>query len=175
MSVPIAIQSPGGEIHYCKDNSNENSNENSEKYDSNNIILIVTSNSEINNYARVVRIICVCDIFKNYLFFINSEDINIFYISCTLISISGYISTYNNNKYGIIIYITYNYINLFIKLINLITISITSNDVIYILTNNITHVEEFILFIDFLFRFLIILTLLKYYNIIVNNNNNILY
>ena len=180
MSIPVAIQSPGGEIHYCRDNSKDNSEKNDNSNYINSGILIITFNSEINNYARIVRIICICDIFKNYIFFINSGGQNIYYIGCTLISISGYISTYNNNRYGIIIYITYNYVNLFINLINILTVGIVTSNII---TNNITsdnnnrleiiyYGEELILFIDFLFRFIIILILLKYYNIIVNNNNN---
>lgn len=205
MQQPIAIQSPGGEIHYCKDNNHEDDNHEDNNKDKNNnrgeylvIVVDVENNILLNRYENVVRFVCVYDIIKNYMFFINSINQNIYYICSTLTSSLCLVSTYNNNRFGIMLYIIYNYFTLSIYIIeiillkefyitnttntvnivntvNTVNITNTTNNNYYIdKTINIISIREIVLSVNFLFEIVIIVILLKYYKM-KNINNNILY
>ena len=90
MSIPITIQSPGGEIHYCKDN-NENDNDNNDNNDNNYnidyLVINIENNYILNRYNRLVRMICICDVFTNYYFLVynintfNTVSENVCYIT----------------------------------------------------------------------------------------------
>lgn len=185
MEHPIAIQSPGGEIHYCKNDNATQDNNNQEDIV---ITLDIEYNYILNRYEFLVRFICIYDIIKNYILFINSLNPNVYYIYNTIISSLCLISTYNYNRLGIILYIIYNNFNLSIYIIEIILL----NDIVVIDTNiiinnnttnnnyyidktiNIISIREIVLSVNFLFEIVIIVILLKYYKM-KNINNNILY
>lgn len=153
--LPSVIESPDGEIQYCKPisiNKNnpyrntplDNSNNNTQVECDGNIIYIPTNviqNAVKLQYKAIfVRFFCLVDFIINMFISFTTYYGTLFSILISIISITGYYSTFTYNKSGLISYLIYQYIQTIYKIVYLIfyilaacnirTINIKNNDII---------------------------------------------
>ena len=106
------VESPNGEIQYCKSIS-INKNNTEVEYNRNNVL---DSAIRLQYKALLVRLLCLIDFTMNLIIFIS--DPFIIYIS--LVSIAGFYSTFTYNRSDLIAYLIYQYLQTISKIIILI-------------------------------------------------------
>ena len=151
----IAIESPGGEIHYCTrlnetnpyissinidnlketqelDNNNYSNNYNNDSYNYYEPNIIILNESYYNNAisfqkkAFIVKIITIFDFINHfYLFFFQNITISSIIM---LISLNAHISIYSYNKFIFSIYLFYYYLNTINNIIHFYSYIYISNN-----------------------------------------------
>ena len=130
-----AVQAPDGEIQYYTKTINNKHNpylqrslldkDNGIEYKeiecNGQRILITTLDLEqalkLEYRALIIKLLCIIDLVGNLLIIFNYYYSNVYRILVSIISLSGFIATTTYNKYGLILYLIYQYLQTISKII----------------------------------------------------------
>ena len=189
--LPSVIESPDGEIQYCKPisiNKNnpyrntplDNSNNNTQVECDGNTIYIPTN--VIQNAVRLqrkaifVRLFCLFDFVINIFISFATYYTSFFSIFISIISITGYYSTFTYNKRGLISYLIYQYIQTIYKIVYLIFYILTAYNIRSIYLKNTGIILSFsientiILSLYLLSQIYITYFIQQFYNLLPKNS-----
>ena len=124
---------------------------------------------EKNNCA--VRFICFCDIIMSGLYFFNGW---IFGLVCMIVSTNGYLATIYYNKSLMVCYLIYQYMQVFVRFLNMIVLAFAPNEFGYNSTVSTRNNQEqsgyflhlIILFVLFFFQTAIAGFITNYYKLL---------
>jgi len=151
------IESPDGEIQYCKPisinknnpyiNTPLNNSNNTQVECDGNIIYIPTN--VIHNAVRlqrkaiIVRFFCLLDFVINIFISFTTYYTSFFSIFISIISITGYYSTFTYNKCGLIYYLIYQYLLTIYKIVYIIFYILAAYNIRCIYLNNTDIILSF--------------------------------
>ena len=153
------VESPDGEIQYCKpisinknnpyrnvplDNLSQNNTQ--VECDGNTIYIptnVLDSAIKLQYKAQLVRLLCLLDFFINIFISLTTYYGTFFRILISIISITGYYSTFTYNKSGLISYLIYQYVQTIYKIVYLIFYILTAYNVRSIYLKNTDIIVSF--------------------------------
>lgn len=151
------IESPDGEIQYCKPisinknnpyiNTPLNNSNNTQVECDGNIIYIPTnvihSAVRLQRKAIFVRFFCLLDFVINIFISFTTYYTSFFSIFISIISITGYYSTFTYNKRGLIYYLIYQYLLTIYKIVYIIFYILAAYNIRSIYLNNTDIILSF--------------------------------
>lgn len=188
--LPSVIESPDGEIQYCKPisiNKNnpyrntplDNSNNTQVECDGNIIYIptnVIQNAVRLQRKAIFVRLFCLFDFVINIFISFATYYTSFFSIFISIISITGYYSTFTYNKRGLISYLIYQYIQAIYKIVYLIFYILTAYNIRSIYLKNTGIILSFsientiILSLYLLSQIYITYFIQQFYNLLPKNS-----